>query len=119
MKRWLMGGMVLGLAQEAFAQELAAWGPSRGMALFWVAIMVLAAFPLLGRRFRTLAFLGAALLAARGLMRIISEHDVARLVASLPMGVGLGLQLAAGLVVANIIIGVMHSYYQRKTRKAP
>ena len=114
MKRWLVGVMVLGLAQEAFAQELAAWGPSRGMALFWAALIVLAAFPLLGRRFRTLAFLGAALLAARGLMRIISEHDVARLVASLPMGVALGLQLAAGLVVANIIIRGIYSYYRRR-----
>jgi len=96
----LLGGMteVWAAAAEGALDGL---GPSRGMMLFWAALVVLATLPFLGKNLRTLAFLGAVPLLARGIMRLVSELDAARVITSAPPGLLIGVQLAVVLLAAE------------------
>ncbi len=103
---WLVLSIsLLGWMTEAWAAAaegaLDGLGPSRGMMLFWAALVLLATLPFLGKNLRTLAFLGAVPLLARGIMRLVSELDAARVITSAPPGLLIGLQLAALLLAAQ------------------
>ena len=95
---------LLGLAGTVGAETLAGAmpSPSRGTALYLAGIVVLAALPLMGRWLGSLAFFGAAVLVARGLMRIVSEFDGGRVLESLVPGLVIGVQLALALVATRM-----------------
>lgn len=101
--------LLLLLASLPFASAMAGFeslyygkGLSRGMVMYFVALVALLAIPLMNRYLKTLAFYVIVFTLSRGLMRITDEQDPFRALLSAESGLELGLKIAIPLVVISL-----------------
>jgi len=92
--------------------------PSRGMALFFTAFIVLLAIPLLNKQLKTLSFYIIIFALARGLMRITDEQDPVRIFYSASTGLKLGLYALIPLVGITAVI-ILALLVMKKVKAIP
>ena len=86
---------------------------SRGMALFFASIVILIAMQFMGRNMKTFAIIVFAVLSSRGLMRIIDETDIIRIIYSIPGGIEIGIVISVLLLAVQLIF----SFFGKFTSK--
>ncbi len=126
-RKWMALVFVLVIAQTAWADFLLSRFveniQSRGMLLYYTALVVLLAVPLLNRYLRVVAVYTLLFPLARGFSRITDEQDPIRTLYSALPGVVVGFKLVAPLVVVALLVNalewVLHSMNLFSKRVTP